>query len=325
LAVSFYKKFTFFIEKERQMRRIGLIGSVVLVCCAAFASAETLDIKGTDNIFDGYVSVTYGWRVFDREYVIFREYWPTDYYDARALIRVDLSTIPEGTVIDSASFKLKVHSETTNPATAPFGVDLWQASYFTEDVAAFYYDGVNFWPDGVFDGVNGYYRTPEDRILATTPIHKDMIGSYVEFSDSRLNDYLQIQSDQPEGERYAYFQMSWPEPNCDYFGGFYASEAAEGDQPYLEISWGGSAKLPGDANGDGVVNVGDLGILAGNYGTLTGATWEMGDFNGDGAVNVGDLGILAGNYGSTAAASVPEPATLSLLGMGILALLRRKR
>jgi uncharacterized protein (DUF2141 family) len=54
---------------------------------------------------------------------------------------------------------------------------------------------------------------------------------------------------------------------------------------------------PGDANGDGAVDVGDLGILAANYGKTSGATWRMGDFNGDGAVDVGDLGILAANYG----------------------------
>jgi parallel beta-helix repeat protein len=56
--------------------------------------------------------------------------------------------------------------------------------------------------------------------------------------------------------------------------------------------------IPGDANGDGVVDVGDLGILAANYGTASGATWSQGDFNGDGAVDVGDLGILAANYGT---------------------------
>jgi hypothetical protein len=110
----------------------------------------------------------------------------------------------------------------------------------------------------------------------------------------------------------------------------YAENSVNGDGFFLryddvtfEFSTG--EPLPGDANNDGVVNVGDLGILAGNYGTLTGATWEMGDFNGDGAVNVGDLGILAGNYGSSAAASVPEPLSLSLLTVGGLALLRRKR
>ena len=55
---------------------------------------------------------------------------------------------------------------------------------------------------------------------------------------------------------------------------------------------------PGDANSDGKVDVGDLGILAANYGTTSGATWSRGDFNHDGKVDVGDLGILAANYGA---------------------------
>jgi hypothetical protein len=59
----------------------------------------------------------------------------------------------------------------------------------------------------------------------------------------------------------------------------------------------GLALIPGDANGDGMVNVGDLGILAANYGGSD-KTWEQGDFNNDGLVNVGDLGILAANYGA---------------------------
>jgi len=54
---------------------------------------------------------------------------------------------------------------------------------------------------------------------------------------------------------------------------------------------------PGDANDDGRVDVGDLGILAANYGTNSGAAWTQGDFNYDGKVDVGDLGILAANYG----------------------------
>jgi hypothetical protein len=56
-------------------------------------------------------------------------------------------------------------------------------------------------------------------------------------------------------------------------------------------------RIPGDANGDSKVDVGDLGILAANYGKTSGATWSQGDFNGDGKVDVGDLGILAANYG----------------------------
>jgi hypothetical protein len=80
--------------------------------------------------------------------------------------------------------------------------------------------------------------------------------------------------------------------------------------------------VPGDANYDGLVDVGDLGILAGNYGLQTAGTWEMGDFNGDGMVNVGDLGILAGHYGDASSGmpqTVPEPSVLGLLTFALAA------
>ena len=80
----------------------------------------------------------------------------------------------------------------------------------------------------------------------------------------------------------------------------------------------------GDANKDGLVDVGDLGILGANYGTATGATWATGDFTGDGAVDVGDLGVLGANYVIVTSGSVPEPMTLSLLAIGALGLLRKR-
>ncbi|MBN2292765.1 MAG: metallophosphoesterase [Pirellulales bacterium] len=71
--------------------------------------------------------------------------------------------------------------------------------------------------------------------------------------------------------------------------------------------------LEGDANMDKSVDVSDLGILAGNYGTASGMSWGMGDFTGDGAVDVSDLGILAANYGTSVAVAVPEPGVQALL------------
>jgi len=57
-------------------------------------------------------------------------------------------------------------------------------------------------------------------------------------------------------------------------------------------SSGSSGGLPGDLNGDGVVNAQDLAILLGNW-NGTG----LGDLNGDGIVNAPDLAILLGAWG----------------------------
>lgn len=55
--------------------------------------------------------------------------------------------------------------------------------------------------------------------------------------------------------------------------------------------------IPGDANGDGLVNEDDATVLAGHWG-MCGMTWADGDFNADGAVNAADASILAANWGA---------------------------
>jgi len=75
-----------------------------------------------------------------------------------------------------------------------------------------------------------------------------------------------------------------------------------------------------DANRDGVVNFADYQILVSHFGA-TQTTWGMGDFNGDQSVSFNDYQILATHFGQ----HVPEPATLSLLVLGGLALIRRRR
>ena len=60
----------------------------------------------------------------------------------------------------------------------------------------------------------------------------------------------------------------------------------------------GVAILPGDANGDGKVDVNDLTIVLTNYGK-TGMSWSRGDFNNDGKVDINDLSSLLANYGQS--------------------------
>ena len=76
---------------------------------------------------------------------------------------------------------------------------------------------------------------------------------------------------------------------------------------------------PGDANGDGTVDINDLTIVLANF-NQAGCSWSQGCMDGDpaGTVDVNDLTIVLANFGTTYGASsgikaVPEPATVTLL------------
>jgi glucose/arabinose dehydrogenase len=93
---------------------------------------------------------------------------------------------------------------------------------------------------------------------------------------------------------------------------------------------------PGDANGDGKIDGGDLAIWQQNYDPLgsngAGNTWDKGDWNDDNRIDGGDLALWQQNYAplgyssvsagdALAMNAVPEPETIFLamtgaMGMG---------
>ncbi|HEV8605723.1 MAG TPA: autotransporter-associated beta strand repeat-containing protein [Tepidisphaeraceae bacterium] len=103
----------------------------------------------------------------------------------------------------------------------------------------------------------------------------------------------------------------------------------------------------GDLNLDGTVTISDFIDLASNFNTLGTATWQEGDLNYDGNVTISDFIDLASNFNASYSgetfpisdadaqllsnfaaahgASVPEPATITVLALAASLVPRRRR
>ncbi|MCC6680688.1 MAG: hypothetical protein IT445_07280 [Phycisphaeraceae bacterium] len=73
---------------------------------------------------------------------------------------------------------------------------------------------------------------------------------------------------------------------------------------------------PGDANGDGQVNLGDLQILGDHWQSIS-AIWTRGDFTSDGQVNLSDLQVLGDNWGFGVAADISFAVALQQAGLNV--------
>ncbi len=95
----------------------------------------------------------------------------------------------------------------------------------------------------------------------------------------------------------------------------------------LEMVYAITVVIEGDANKDGVVSAADYAAVQANFGH-TGDVGIPGDANFDGVVSAADYASVQANFGNTVpagASAAPEPATLCLLTIGSVAMLRHKR
>jgi PEP-CTERM motif len=118
--------------------------------------------------------------------------------------------------------------------------------------------------------------------------------------------------------------------------GFYAQNAIDADNiatdavvtTFTNISLTPlSVGIEGDLNDDGFVGIDDLNIVLGAWNQNVPPADPAADPSDDGFVGIDDLNVVLGNWNAGTPPSVnvvPEPATLSLIALGGVALLRRK-
>jgi formylglycine-generating enzyme required for sulfatase activity len=125
-----------------------------------------------------------------------------------------------------------------------------------------------------------------------------------------------------------FITSSFVESSGRYYYGSPTGEYYYGGFRVASVPTGWVHPDPGDANGDGKVDINDLTIVLTDY-DKTAMAWSQGDFTGDGTVDVNDLSIVLANFGTTygpaGLAALPEPSSFLLIAFAVVGLVACRR